>query len=333
MTHEAVLKDLRDKKYHPVYFLSGEEPYYIDVVSDFISANVLNEAEKSFNQTVYYGKDTSIENVITTARRFPMMASHQVVIVKEAQDLKKIDILDKYLDAPLKSTILVICYKKKLDGRTNFAKSLQKKCIYMDSEKIRDYKLPDWIVGHVMSIGYEIDMKSAVLLGDYLGADLGKIIGEINKLKIVLETKKTKKITPELIEQNIGISKEYNPLELNNALMKKDVLKANTIIRYFGKNPREYPMPLIIGFLFNTFSKLLIYYYVENKTDKKVLADSMGVPPFFLNDYIDAAKRYPARKLVEIISVIREYDLKSKGVNADTDDGELMKELVYKILH
>lgn len=333
MSFEHILSELRNKKYQPVYFLSGEETYYIDLVSDFIEKNVLDEAERNFNQTILYGKDTDAVTVMNASKRFPMMSSYQVVIVKEAQDIKDFDNLIHYIENPLKSTLLVLNYKYKTpDKRKKVFKALFKNSVCLESKRLYDNQVPGWILEYLSSKNLSIEPKASVLLVEFLGTDLSKISNEIDKLIIALG-EKDKIISSQLIERNIGISKDFNNFELQNALGKKDVLKANRIINYFADNQKTHPLVVTINILFTFFSKILIYYWIKDKS-KDNLAEQLGVRPFFVKDYIEAARKYNANQVIRIISVLREYDLKSKGYRGTViAPGDLLKELIYKILH
>ncbi|TND02578.1 MAG: DNA polymerase III subunit delta [Bacteroidetes bacterium] len=332
MDFASILSDLKKKKYQPVYFLMGEEPYFIDVISDYVEKNILDESEREFNQTVLYGRDTDVGTIASEAKRYPMMAEHQVVIVKEAQNVRNIEDLEPYLQNPLTSTILVLCYKyKTLDKRKTFAKTVAKRGVLFESERLREYKIPDWINGYLKEKNYTVGPKASQLLTEYLGNDLGKITNELDKLMINLPP--GTEITPDHIQDNIGISKDYNTFELNDALTKRDVVKANRIVNYFAANSKDHPMPVTIAALYSYFSKVLVYHFLQDKS-KDAAARALGVHPFFVQDYQKAASAYPAGKLKLIFSYLREYDLRSKGFeNASAGDGELMKELVYKILH
>ncbi len=327
-----ILSDLKSKKYKPVYFLSGEEPYFIDRISDFIEKKVLDESEREFNQTVLYGRDTDVGTIIGEAKRYPMMSDKMVVIVKEAQNIRNIEDLDSYVNNPLDSTLLVICYKyKTLDKRKTFSKTIAKKGVLLESKKLYENKIPDWIAGYLKEKKYSVTPKSSQLLTEYLGTDLGKIVNELDKLMINLPP--GTEITPDHIQENIGISKDFNTFELNDALSKKNIVKANQIVNYFAANSKEHPIPVTIASLNSFFVKLLRYHFLEDKS-KESAARALGVHPFFVGDYIGAAKNYPTAKIKSVISFLREYDLRSKGVdNASADEGELMKELIWKILH
>jgi DNA polymerase III subunit delta len=328
-----ILSDLKKKNYRPVYFLTGEEPYFIDLISDYIESNVLDEAEKEFNQSVLYGKDITCLDIVSEAKRYPLMSDHLVVIVKEAQNIRDIEKLDSYISQPAPNTILVICYKyKTLDKRTSFAKKVDKNALLLDSKKLYDNQIPDWIINFLKEKNYRADEKALVLLTEYLGSNLSKIANELNKLMINLPI--GGQITTDHIEKFIGISKDYNVFELQSALGKKDVMKANKIINYFAANTKENPLVVIIGTLFSYFSKILTFHYLENKNDQKAVASALKVNPFFVKDYMVAARNFDIRKTVEIVSILREYDAKSKGVeNVSASEGDLMKEMIFKILH
>lgn len=333
MDYTSILKDLKNKVYHPIYFLSGEEPYYIDLIANYIEKNVLNESEKEFNQQIIYGKDTDIATIIGSAKRYPMMANHNVVIVKEAQHLdKQLDHLDKYLDQPTKSTILVFCYKyKKLDGRKAFTKKIAKASVYFESPVIYENQIPKWIEEYLKEKKYTIEPKAALLIAQFLGADLSKVANELDKLTINIQQGNT--ITPTDVEKNIGISKDFNFFELNKAIGEKNILKANQIITHFAKNEKEHPIQASIAILYGFFTAVLKYHYTKDKSQNNVAA-VLRINRFFVKDYEIAAKNYSIRKAVKIIEYLRDYDLKSKGVdNTSTSGGELMKELIFKILH
>ena len=332
MTYEDIISNLQKKIYHPVYFLMGEESYFIDKISDYISDNVLTDAEKGFNQTILYGKDLEPRTIIDNALRFPMMANHQVIIVREAQNIKKIEDLDSYVKNPLNSTILVINYKyKTLDKRKTFPKLIDQKGVLFESKKLYDNQLPGWISSYLKNQNYSVSPQAAAMLSEYLGADLSKVANELDKLIISLPA--GTQITPDHIEKNIGISKEFNVFELQNALGERDMLRANRIINYFGDNPTGNPVPVVMASLFSYFMKLLNYQFLEDKSQNNV-ASVLQVHPFFVKGYVSAAKNYPIRKLVEIVSILREYDMKTKGVgNVSATPADLQKEMVYRILH
>jgi len=332
MTFEKIIKDLKNKVYYPIYFLHGEEPFFIDQVSNYIQKNILTEQEKELNQTVLYGKDTSIHQVIGAAKRFPMMASQQVLIIKEAQHLNQLDLLTSYAEKPLKSTILVLAYKyKKLDGRLKLSKVLKKNHVLFESKKLYDNQIPKWITDYINSKSYKISPHLALSLAENLGSNLSNISNEIEKLFISL--KSGQEITPNDISEKIGIHRDYNVFELNRALGKKDILKSNRIISFFGNDTKTYPILMLIPMLFNYFSNILTIYALKDKS-KNSIASALSIHPFFVNEYLTAYNNYPYAKLIKIISYLKEYDLKAKGVNNNsTNDAELTKELIFKILH
>jgi DNA polymerase-3 subunit delta len=332
MTFEEVMGNLKKKIYHPVYFLQGDEPYYIDKISDYISENLLTAEEKGFNQTILYGKDLDIRLVIANAKRYPMMSNYQVVIVREAQHIKEIELLEKYLESPLNSTILVFCYKyKTLDKRTKLYKLVDQKGAVYESKKIYDDQLPTWITNYLRLQQASIEPQAAAMIGEFLGSDLSKVVNELDKL--IISVPKGVKITPDHVAENIGISKNFNVFELQNALGDRNILKANQIVNYFGENPTANPIGLTIANLFGYFSKVLKYHFLEDKSERNAAA-VIGINQFFVKNYARAARNYDIRKLVEIISHLREYDLKSKGWgNVSASQADLQKEMIYRIFH
>lgn len=333
MKAEQIFSDLKKKIYYPVYLLTGDEPFYIDKITEYILKTVLTVEEKSFNEHIFYGKDTDVATVINTAKRFPMMAAHQTVIVKEAQHLKDIDNLIYYVEKPLKSTILVINYKyKKLDKRKKLYRAIEQNGAIMESQKLYEDKIPTWIAQYLHKRGFQVEPRGAVMLTEFLGNDLGKIVNELDKLMITSDSS-SKKITANQIEKNIGISKDYNNFELTKALTTRNTGKAFEIINYFGKNQKNNSIILTISSLHYFFSKVLMYHFLKDKTPRNV-ASVLKVNPYFVKDYQSAAKIYSKGKLARIIGLLREYDLKSKGVgDVSTTPGDLLKELVYKILN
>ena len=330
---EDIMSDLKNRIYKPVYFLAGDEPYFIDRITDYIEEKVLPEAEKAFNQMILYGEDCTIQTVIETSRRFPMMSNHMVIIVKEAQSLKKIEDLSYYLEKPLVSTILVLNYKyKTLDKRTKLYKLLDNNAVYFESNRLRDYQVPPWIERYLMLKGIKAEPNASAMLTEFLGTDLNKIVNELDKLIINLPSGK-QIVTTELVEKNIGISKDYNNFELQKAVGEKNILKANMIVKYFADNPKDNPITLTIASLFSFFTKVLTYHYLQDKSKNNVAA-VLKINPFFVKDYESAAAKFSVRKTVEVIGLLRIYDMKSKGFgDLSTEPGDLLKELVYKILH
>lgn len=333
MEFEALLQNLKKQIYHPIYLLHGDEPFFIDEISDYIEKNVLTDAEKGFNQSIFYGKDSTTLNIVQSALRFPMMAPRQVIIVREAQSLAKIEELESYAEKPMASTVLVLNYKYgTLDGRTKLYKSIQKNGVVFLSKKIYENQVPAWIENYVAAHDYTITNQAAQILTAFLGNDLGKVVNELNKLLIAV--KDTNRITPEHIEKNIGISKDFNVFELQKALGDKNVLKANQIIQYFAANSSANPINLTLSNLFSYFSKIFICHFAPDKSESG-LAAILGVKPYFVKDYVSASKKYTKTKVYEIFGILREYDLKSKGIGVSTatDTADLQKEMIYKILH
>jgi DNA polymerase III subunit delta len=333
LTYKAVMEELKEKSFRPIYLLMGEETYFIDQISDYLQDHTLEEAERSFNQVIYYGKDADVLNIINSARRYPMMASHNVVVVKEAQTLKGIEQLTHYTEKPLLSTILVIAYKyKNVDKRTLLYKSILKNGLVFESGKIYDDQVPAWIDKYLKARGYSIEPDASMMLLEFLGNDLSKIAMELDKLIITLPAG-AKKISPEGIEKNIGISKEYNNFELHKALIQKNTAKAFRIAFYFGDNQKSSPMVVTIASLYFFYSKLIAFHYVKDASRNEMSA-ALKINPYFLNDYIQGYKAYPLAKSLKIISILREYDLKSKGVNnASSSAADLLKELIFRIIY
>lgn len=334
MDANKIIADIKGRKLQPVYLLHGEEPYYIDLVSDAIENGVLDDAQKGFDQTVLYGKDTDFATVINAAKRYPMMSDYQVIIVKEAQNLKWKDdeLLLSYLENPMKSTVLVLAYKHgKFDKRKKAYKAAEKAGVVLESAKLYDDKVAPWIAAFVKGRGWAIHPAASALMAEYLGNDLSKVVNELEKL--MLNVPQGQEISAADIERNIGISKDFNVFELNTALAKRDTAKAFRIVAYFAANPRNNPIQVVLGAMAGYFTKILKYHYLTDKSPQAV-ARELGVHPFFTREYDIAARSYNRRKTFDIISYLRECDLKSKGLNAvNTEPGDLLKELVYKILN
>ncbi len=337
MEFDRIIEDIKKKIYYPIYFLHGEEPYFIDKISKFIEENILSDSDKEFNQSIVYGGETDCETVVSLARQYPMMANYRVLIVREAQNLdKKIEdniFINSYAKNPVETTILVFDYKyKKIDGRVKLSKNLSKTGVLFESKKLYDSYIPDWISNLLEKKGYRISTRAKYILAENLGNDLNKIENEINKL--ALNVDKNSEITPELIEKNIGISKDYNVFELQKVLGEKNVFKANRIIHYFASNPKEYPAIMVIGILFSYFKKLFHLHFLPKNLDNNNIASILSVNKYFVNEYKSAARKYTPAKLRQIISLLRKYDLIAKGVeSAPIKDGEILKELIFKILH
>jgi len=336
-TYEQIIKDLSAKKYLPLYFLYGEEPYYIDKISDFIEKNVLSEEEKEMNLTVLYGKEVKIEDVMLEARTFPMFSDYRVVIVKEAQNLKRtFDKIEHYAQNPLVSTILVICYKyDKPDGRKKYAKLFNEKGILFESATIYDNQVPKFINDFCQDKKIKIETKAVNMLAEFIGNDLSRIVNEIDKLLIV-KPKDVDIITADLVEKNVGISKNYNASELAKALGQRDILLANRIIDYFGKNPKEFAMPPTLTTLSNYFLNVLFYQKLQTKENLSVdfAAQRLGINSYYFKmHYLPAAQNYNSTKIRDVISEIRKADARSKGFGGTFSDEDILKELVFRVLH
>jgi DNA polymerase-3 subunit delta len=333
MEYQKILADLKIKQYSPVYFLEGEEPYYIDVVSDYILEHVLTDSEKSFNQTLLYGKDITLDTILTAARRYPMMAERQVVVVREAQNIKDIEELTSYIEKPAPSTVLVLCYKyKTIDKRKKLYKAIQKNGVYLESKPLYENQVPAWIVEYLKTQRLGIEPKAVAMITDHVGNNLQRIVNELDK--VIFPAVPGTSITVDDVEKNIGISKEYNAFEFQKALASKDIYKTNRIMNYLIENEKSASIQMIISLLVGYFRKILTYHSMENKANQSEVAQKLGISPFFVNDYITAGRHYPLQKAVLVLSLLREYDLRSKGARGGTTgNGELLRELTYKILH
>ena len=328
-----IVNEIKAGNIKPIYFLMGEEVYYIDKLSDYIEQNVLTEDEKGFNQTVLYGRDVTIEDIVSTAKRYPMMAERQVVIVKEAQDLTKtIDKLESYAENPMPSTVLVFCYKyKTLDKRKKLSKLIAKSGVLFESKKLYENQIGDWIKRVLSGKSYSIEPKANAMLVEFLGTDLSKINNELEKLQIILPKGST--ITPKHIEENIGFSKDFNVFELRKAIGDRNQLKAYTIANNFAQNPKDNPMVVTTSLVFSFFIQLLKYHGLKDKNPKNVAA-VIGVNPFFLKDYDVAIKNYPMRKVSQIVGSLRDIDVKSKGVGVNAlPQSDLLREMLFKIFN
>ena len=334
ITYDDILKELRAKQYRPIYYLMGEEPYYIDLIANYITDNILSDTEKEFNLSVVYGADVDIATIINAAKRYPMMSEHQIVVVKEAQSIRNMDELSYYLQKPLNSTILVVCHKHGvLDRRKKLAAEIEKAGVLFESKKIKDAQLPAFITSYMKRKGVDLEPKATAMLADFVGTDLSRLTGELEKLIITLPKGLTR-VTPEQIERNIGISKDYNNFELRGAIVEKDVLKANKIIKYFEENPKTNPIQMTLSLLFGFFSNLMLAYYAPEKSEQGI-ANFLGLrSPWQSREYLSAMRRYNGVKTMQIIGEIRYADAKSKGVgNSSLNDGDILRELVFKILH
>ena len=330
------MRELVDGKYRPVYYLQGEESYYIDKISDYIAEHALAPEERDFNQTIMFGSDVTASQVVDAARRYPMMAERQVVIVKEAQNIKQTDALEKYMKKPLGSTVLVMCHKNgKIDGRKReYVKAIQQAGILFESAKLKDRELPAFIENYLMKKEVSIDPKSTQLIADAIGADLSRLTSELDKVLLSLP-ENDRRVTPQVVEDQIGVSKDFNGFELRDAIVNRNVFKANQIINYFDKNPKAGSIYSFLPMLFNYFQNLMIAYYCPKRQSQEAVAQWLELrSPWAAKDYMTGMRNYTGMKTMQIISKMREIDAKSKGLdNPNTPAGELMKELIFFILH
>lgn len=328
-----IINDIKSGQIKPIYFLMGEEPYYIDRLTEYIEEHVLSEDEKSFNQMVLYGRDVSVDDIISNAKRYPMMAERQVVIVKEAQELSRtIEQLEAYAENPTPTTVLVVAYKyKTLDKRKKLIKQLQKSAVVYESKKLYENQVGEWLRRVLQGKKLSIEPKASAMFVDFLGTDLSRIANEINKLSIILPPGST--ITAAVIEENIGFSKDFNPFEFRKAIGEKNQYKAYQIADYFAQNQKENPNVMTIGLVFGFFSQLLLYHGLKDKSPKNVAA-VLKVNPYFMKDYDIALRNYPMRKVSSIVATLRDVDVKSKGVGANSlPPGDLLKEMLVKIFN
>jgi len=336
VTFDSIMRDLKARKYSPVYYLMGDEPYYIDKIADYIAEHVLRPEERDFNQTILFGSDVSASLIADTARRYPMMSEYQVVIVKEAQNVKNTEALEKYFKAPMNSTILVMCHKNgTIDGRKKeYLKSIQASGVLFESKKLRDRDLPSFIESYLKARKVSIDPKSIQMIADNIGADLSRLTSELDKVVLSLP-EQDRRVTPQIVEDQIGVSKEFNGFELRDAIVNRNVYKANQIIKYFDENPKAGSIYSFLPLLFNYFQNLMIAYYAPNNKSQEGVAQWLEMrSSWAAKDYMIGMRNYTAMKVMQIISKIREIDAKSKGLdNPNTPPGELMKELIFYILH
>lgn len=327
-----IVSDIKKGNIKPIYFLMGDEPYYIDKISDYIEQTVLDESEKGFNQQVMYGRDSTIEDIVSAAKRYPMMAERQVLIIKEAQDLSRnIEELVRYAENPQPTTVLVLNYKyKKLDKRKKLHKAIAKSGLIYESKKLYDNQVGDWIRRVLSGKKYQIEPKASQMLIEFLGTDLNKIANELDKLMLILPVESV--ISDKHIEDNIGISKDFNNFELRKAVGEKDILKVNRIINYFSENPKNNPLVMTISLLNTYFTQLLLFHGLKDK-NKSSVAKNLGVSPYFVDEYFVAGRNYPMRKVAQVIAFLRDADVKSKGVGASQSQRDILKELLFKILH
>lgn len=335
-TYEGIMQDLQAGKYLPVYYLMGDEPYYIDKISDYIAEHALQPEERDFNQTVMFGSDVNASQVVDAARRYPMMAERQVVIVKEAQNIKQTDALEKYFQNPMPSTVLVMCHKNgTVDGRKQkYVKAIREAGVLYESKKMKDYQLPAFIENYLRQRNVSIDAKSTQLIADSIGADLSRLTSELEKVIISLP-ENDRKVTPQVVEDQIGVSKDFNGFELKDAIVNRNVFKANQIVKYFDNNPKAGSIYSFLPLLFNFFQNLMIAFYSPNKQSQEAVAEWLELrSPWAAKEYMTGMRNYSAMKVMQIIDKMREIDAKSKGLdNPNTPPGELMKELIFYILH
>jgi DNA polymerase III, delta subunit len=335
VTFQAIMQDLKNRNFAPFYLLMGEESYYIDTISNYIASHVLLPEECDFNQTICFGSDVTAVQVTDMAKRYPMMAEFQVIIVKEAQNIRSLEALEGYLKKPVKSTILVWCHKNgKIDTRKKVIGLAQAMGVVFESKKLRDYQLPEFIQNYLKSKKATIDPKSCQMIANHIGSDLSRIVSELDKILIYLPND-NRRVTPDIVEKEIGVSKDFNAFELRNAIVSKDIFKANQIIKYFDNNPKAGSLYSFLPLLFSFFQNLMILHYTPNKSSEQDIARALDLNSTWgIKDLITGLKNYSARKTMDIISKIREVDGKSKGLdNPYTGAGELMKELIFYVLH
>jgi len=336
ITFQSIMHDLQERKFVPVYYLVGDEPYYIDRIADYIAEHVLQPEERDFNQTILFGSDVTAAQIADTARRYPMMSEYQVLIVKEAQNLKNTEAIEKYLKAPMSSTILVMCLKNsKIDGRKKeLVKNIQAAGVLFESNKLKDRELPAFIEKYLKARDVSIDPKSTQMIADNIGSDLSRLTSELDKVVLSLD-QKDRRVTPQIVEDQIGVSKEFNGYELRDAIVNRNVYKANLIIKYFDENPKAGSIYSFLPMLFNYFQNLMIAFYAPNNKIQEGVAEWLELRnAWAAKEYMTGMRNYSGMKVMQIISKLREIDAKSKGLdNPNTPPGELMKELIFYILH
>ena len=336
VTYESVMHDLKARDFKPIYYLMGDESYYIDKISDWIAENVLQPEEKDFNQTVLFGSDVNASQIVDAAKRYPMMSEYQVIIVKEAQNVKNVEPIEKYLKAPMSSTILVMCHKNgTIDGRKReYVKAIQQAGVLFESKKLRERDLPSFIEQYLKAREASIDPKSTQMIADAIGAALSRLTGELDKVLLSLP-ESDRRVTPQVVENQIGVSKDYNAFEFRDAIVNRNILKANQIIKYFDENPKAGGLYALLPMMFSYFQNLMLSYYCPQKGSQEALAQWLDMKsPWGARDYITGMRNYSGMKVMQIISKIREIDAKSKGLdNPNTAPGELMKELIFFTLH
>ena len=336
ITYESVMHDLQQRKFRPVYYLMGDEPYYIDKISDWIAENVLQPEGRDFDQTILFGSDVNASQIVDAAKRYPMMSEYQVLIVKEAQNVKNVEALEKYMKAPMPSTILVLCHKNgTIDGRKReYVKAIQQAGILFESKKLRERDLPGFIERYLKAQKASIDTKSTQMIAEAIGADLSRLTGELDKVLLSL-SEQDRRVTPQVVEDQIGVSKDYNAFELRDAIVNRNIEKANRIIKYFDENPKAGGLYALLPMVFNYFQNLMLAFYCPQKGSQEALAKWLDMKsPWGARDYLTGMQNYSGMKVMQIISKIREIDAKSKGLdNPNTPPGELMRELIFFTFH
>lgn len=336
ITYESVMHDLQQRKFRPVYYLMGDEPYYIDKISNWIAENVLPPEGRDFDQTVLFGSDVNASQIVDAAKRYPMMSEYQVLIVKEAQNVKNVEALEKYMKAPMPSTILVLCHKNgTIDGRKReYVKAIQQAGILFESKKLRERDLPGFIERYLKAQEASIDTKSTQMIAEAIGADLSRLTGELDKVLLSLP-EQDRRVTPQVVEDQIGVSKDYNAFELRDAIVNRNIEKANRIIKYFDENPKAGGLYALLPMVFNYFQNLMLAFYCPQKGSQEALAKWLDMKsPWGARDYLTGMQNYSGMKVMQIISKIREIDAKSKGLdNPNTPPGELMRELIFFTFH
>ena len=334
-TFDAIMRDLRSGAFSPLYLLMGEESYYIDQISDYIQAHALTPEQQAFDQTVVFGADVNAAQIADLAMQYPMMSPRKVIIVKEAQDLHSFERLERYAEKPQEKTILVICYKNGvLKGKSKLLSAVERNGILFESKKLRDWQLAGYVRAYLAKQKIDIDDKSASMIADHIGADLNRLTSELDKLGIALP-EDDRRVTPEVVEKNIGVSKDFNAFELRSAIVNRDIFKANQIIKYFDNNPKAGTLYALLPLLFNYFQNLMLTYYAPDRNNQQALADFLELRNVWgVKDYMAGARNYSGKKVLQVLEKIRETDAKSKGLdNPNTSPGDLMKELIFFILH
>ena len=335
ITYQQIINQMKSGDWKPIYLLHGDEDYYIDLIANYVEDNLLTDDEKEFNMTVIYAtKDTSCDEIIMAAKRYPMMSQYQLIMVREAQNIRNFDNLSSYLKQPLASSIIVLCHKHgSIDGRKKVFKDIATTGILFESKRKYDSEIPSWITAYVREHNADIEPKAANLLAEFLGNQLSKVVNEIDKLLILLNNSNTRRIDSAMVERNIGISKDYNNFELVKALGDRDILKINRIIDHFSKDPKNNPIQVTAPVVFNFFANLLLYHSLKDKSQANVAAE-LGINPYFVKDYQHAASIYNSARTLYAIGLIRELDVRSKGFNdTGTSQRDLLREIMFKITH